>query len=167
MISTKALIQLVLIFNIVCSEIDNDRGAVINLDRQSPTVLKEIKNAIMYYRRMPQHEFETEYLIDNSNKEGFHMMRVGSDLEGFFTISFRTEKFKNDKNYSNLRLLYKIDGKTFKEARLVGLVDLQTDNVKLWNSIPKDNKKEFFKIKNIRGDTFGVKSADTIVKDEL
>ena len=168
MISIQILIQLVLISSIICNEIDNDRGAAINLDRQSPSILKEIKNAIMYLRRMPQHEFETEYLINNSNKEGFHMMKKGSDLEGFFSVSIKKDKIKvGEKNDSNLCLLYKIEGKAFKEARLVGLVDLQKDNVKPWTSITKDYKNGFFKVKNIREDTFGVKAADTKTKDEL
>ena len=66
---------------ILCETLQNDHGAVINLDRQSPGILKEIKNLIMYFRRMPQHEYETEYLSSNSNKENFFLMKEGSDLE--------------------------------------------------------------------------------------
>ena len=152
----KHLILFTLVFYIqkCAANFDNDHGAVLNIDRQSPGILKEIKNVIMALRKVSPKTFENEYLND-SNKQGFHMMKEGSELEGYFTVDIKNGK---------LSLLYKAAGKSFKEAILIGLVDVE--NIKTWSSIPLNEKNEFFKLKNARGEYFGVKAVDT-TKDEL
>jgi hypothetical protein len=100
------------------------------------------------------------------NKDGFHFMKKGSALDGYFTMDVK-DPDSSDDSRGRMRLLFRTKPDNIRESDVIGLVDTHNkynkydENVKPWNKVKPSETKEFTKIRNANNEDIGVRLINT------